>query len=263
MRALLYACVAAVAVPMMCAQAISVHDLISTARQQIESADYHVSGQLISVQPGGERTSLPITIKAHWFPGVLRELVEVGKPPKPGPDAAADSHPAIHVLLELRPSGQSSIWIAHPGDKSPVALPFEKWSSGPLGPGFSYEDLLEQQFFWPGQVSEGEEKFGARDCEVVKSTPGPSDKTHYSEVKTWFDPTIEFPVYVEKTLKDSGAVKEFTSFGIRHDEGVWSAHQIEVKIRGQEGSTLLIIDRGSPKANLTSSDFALAQLTHF
>ncbi len=58
-------------------------------------------------------------------------------------------------------------------------------------------------------------------------------------------------------------MKEFTYFGLRHDEGMWSAHQIEVKTRGQAGSTLLIIDRGSAKANLSIADFNPAQLTRF
>ena len=109
--------------------------------------------------------------------------------------------------------------------------------------------------FGRGKPHEGNAKFGARDCEIVKSTPGASDRTHYAQVKTWLDPSIGFPVYVEKTVKESGAVKEFTYYGIRHEEGVWSAHQVEVKVRGQSGSTLLILDRGSAKANLTARGF--------
>ena len=92
-----------------------------------------------------------------------------------------------------------------------------------LATGFSYEDFLEQQYFWPGQTAMEQTKFGARDCDVLKSTPGAADRTHYAEVKTWLDHSIGFPVYVEKTLKGTGAVKEFTYFGLRHDGGVWSA----------------------------------------
>ncbi len=44
-------------------------------------------------------------------------------------------------------------------------------------------------------------------------------------------------------------------FGIRHEQGVWSAHQIEVKIRGQAGSTLLIIDRGNGEGQSHPSRF--------
>lgn len=245
---------------LLCAQTANLNDLLASMRKQIEMADFRATGHLIRVQPNGARLSYPITIKAHWFPGVLREYVEMGSA---SGNAATGDRLVTHALLEMRANGQSSILIAHPGDKSPIALPVEKWSEGPLGPGFGYEDLLEQQYFWPGQTSEGKAKFGARDCEIVKSTPGASDRTHYAQVKTWLDPSIDFPVYVEKTVKESGAVKEFTYYGIRHEEGIWSAHQVEVKVHGQSGSTLLILDRGSARAKLTLGDFSPAQLTKF
>jgi hypothetical protein len=163
----------------------------------------------------------------------------------------------------MRPNGQNAILIAHPGDRAPAALPFDKWSGGPLGNGFSYEDFLEQQYFWPVQTALEETRFGARDCDVLKSAPDAADRTHYAEIKTWLDHSIGFPVYVEKTLRGSGAVKEFTYFGLRREGGVWSADQIEAKTRGQAGSTLLIVDRGSAKANLGLGDFSPEKLTRF
>jgi len=249
--------------PLLCAQTANLNDLLAAMRKRIETADFRVTGHLVWVQPSGVRLSYPITIKAHWFPGVLREVVEMGTASKASVNAPPGGRLVTHALLEMRPNGQSSISIAHPGDTSPTVLPVEKWRDGPLGPEFSYEDLLEQQYFWAGQASEGKAKFGARDCIIVKSTPGPGDHSHYAQVKTWLDPSIGFPVYVEKTVKESGAVKEFTYYGIRHEEGVWSAHQVEVKMHGQSGSTLLILDRGSAKANLTLADFNPAQLTKF
>jgi hypothetical protein len=36
-----------------------------------------------------------------------------------------------------------------------------------------------------------------------------------------------------------------------------------MKTRGEGGSTLLIVDRGTTKANLTLNDFSPAQLTRF
>jgi hypothetical protein len=50
---------------------------------------------------------------------------------------------------------------------------------------------------------------------------------------------------------------------VRQEEGHWFAHQVEVKARGQAGSTLLIFDRGSAKAKLTAADFSPAALIHF
>jgi hypothetical protein len=236
---------------------------LAVPRARIESADYRASGHMVRVQADGVRVSYPITIKAHWFPGVLRVQLEIGTGSKYGANpVSAAFHLPAHILLEMRPGGKSTILVAHPGDKTAVVLPFDKWSEGPLGNEFSYEDFLEAQYFWAGQTVLGAAKFGARDCDQLKSTPGATDKSHYIEVTSWLDRAIGFPVYMEKTLKD-GTVKEFSSLGLRQESGVWSAHQIEVKLRGHAGSTLLIIDRGAPHANLGLKDFSAAQLTHF
>ncbi len=235
------------------AQAEVLPEALAVARRQLESADYRLIGHLVRVDGNGARTSYAVNLSAHWFPGVLRVLLEVASP--------AEAH--VHVLLETRTDGKSTIQVAHPGDRSPAVLPFDKWSDGPLGDGFNYEDFLEAQYFWPGQMALGETKFGARDCDLLVSKPGPSDKTHYAEVKSWLDHASGFPVYVEKTLKGSGGVKEFTYFGLRQTRGVWSATQVEAKTRGRAGSTLLIIDRGTPAAHLGPKDFSPAQITHF
>ena len=235
------------------APAADLHAVLARPRERLQTADFRATGHLIRVDAAGVRTSYPITLKAHWFPGVLRLLCAI--------DAAGEAR--IHILLEMRPNGQNSIHIAHPGDKIPATLPFDKWSDGPLGAGFSYEDFLEPQYFWAGQTVLERTKYGARDCDLLKSTPGVSDRTHYAEVKTWLDRNIGYPVYVEKTIKATGTVKEFTYFGLRQNGGVWSASQVESKIRGQAGSTLLVIDRGSTKANLELRDFSPEQLTRF
>jgi hypothetical protein len=222
------------------------------ARKQVETADYRMNGHLIRVDEKGARISYGINVRAHWFPGILRVAFEVVSPA----DARA------RVLLEMRSGGASTIQIAHPGDAKVATLPFEKWSEGPLGAGFSYEDFLIS-YFWPLQEAQGKAKFGMRNCDVLVSKPGATDRTHYAEVKSWLDPQSGFPVHVEKTMKDAGIVKEFTYFGLRQSQGVWYASQIEAKIRGHAGSTLLVIDRGNAKAHLDIKDFSSAQLTHF
>ena len=235
------------------AGAADVHTVLAAPRQRVESADFRATGRLVQVDANGTRTSYGISIKAHGFPGVLRVLVEIGQP----------ARARTHVLLEMRPNGHNMVHIAHPGDKVSSILPFDKWSDGLLGTGFSYEDFLEPQYFWPGQTVVPDTKYGARICDLLKSTPGAADQTHYAEIHSWLDHSIGFPVYVEKTLKGSKSVKEFTYFGLRHDGGVWSASQVEAKTRERAGSTLLIIDRGSAKANLKLGDFSPELLTRF
>jgi hypothetical protein len=239
------------------AASADVHTVLARPQQRLETADYRAVGRLVHVDAKGARTSYPISLKVHWFPGVLRILCEINVSNQ-APDRAR-----VHILLEMRPSGQNSIQIAHSGDKTPAQLPFEKWTDGPLGTGFSYEDLLEPQYFWPNQTVTAGIKYGARVCDLLKSMPGPTDRTHYAEIQTYLDESIGYPVYVLKSLKASGVVKEFTYFGLRQNGGVWSASQVEAKIRGHADSTLLIIDRGSTKANLELRDFSQEQLTHF
>lgn len=235
------------------AQTARAETALAAARRQAESADYRLVGRLVQVAANGARSSENVNIVARWFPGVLRVLLEINSP------ATARAH----VLVEMVPDGKSTILIAHPGDPAAVELPFSRWTDGPMGEAFSYEDLMEAQYFWPGQKDLGETSYDARTCDQLLSTPGTVDRTHYAWVKSWLDPESGFPVYAEKKLKGSDQVKEFTYFGLRRTRGVWWASQVQAKIRGRNGSTLLIVERGTPEAHLGLKDFDPARLTKF
>jgi Outer membrane lipoprotein-sorting protein len=270
-RAVLLGAIALAALPALPVYAADASSALAAERRQIQTADYRINGHLVRVQANGARISFPVTIQAHWFPGVLRIRMEVGSASgpaasptaSPAANSAPPAFPPVRALLEMRPAGEDSIWIAHPGDKSPTLLPFDKWDDGPLGPGFAWEDFLEQQYFWPVQTLQPAANFGARACNVIVSAPGAAGRSHYAQVKTWLDQSIGFPVYAEKTSKGSGATKQFTYFGLRHNGGVWSASQVEEATRGQGGKTLLVIDRGTAKANLRLKDFSPNQLVNF
>jgi hypothetical protein len=80
-------------------------------------------------------------------------------------------------------------------------------------------------------------------------------------VNSWLDRDVYYPVHVEKTLKGPGGVKEFIYYGLRESKGIWSASQIECRVRGRQGSTLLIVSRGAESAHVSAADFDAAQLT--
>ncbi len=235
--------------PAYCADA---HSALAGPRKQIETADYRISGRIVRVDANGNRTNFAVNVKALWFANALHIVLDV----------AAPQPSRSRLLMEMRSDGRVSMKIAHSGDKQFSALPFEQWTAGPFGTGFSYEDFLNPEFYWPGQSVE-KAKYGARDCDLLTSTPGTDDRTHYAKVRTWLDHTIAFPVHAEKTLKDSGAVKEFSFIGLRQESGVWSATQIEGKLSGQNGTTLFLLERGSAKANLKAADFSAESLLKF
>lgn len=238
--------------------------VVATARQRIEATDARATGHLVHVDASGQRVSNGFSIKAHWFPGVLRVLLEItpSKSPTAAP-ASADQDARASILLEMRPGGQSTIRVFHPRETAPATLPFSRWSENIFGSDFNYEDFLQPEFYWKDQSIVKSAKFGSRDCDVLKSTPSASDHTHYLDVQTWIDKTINYPVYVEKTLKEAGTIKEFTSLGLSKPGGVWEAKEVEVKVHGRPGSTLLMFERGSTKANLTLKDFSPAQIGKF
>jgi len=223
--------------------------VLNGSRQRIEKLDYRATGRLTQVEGNGKRTSYKFVGKARWFPDGLRLLCEIS-----GPGSAKTI-----LLLHLSASGHVTIEAMLPGEKSASVLPFEHWNDPLVGTDFSYEDMIESQFFWKNQELLAPEKYGARDCFVLKSKPGPEDRTNYESVTSWIDRGILFPVHVVKTLRGTGQQKEFIYYGLRQEGGAWSASQVEAKLQGKPGSSILEIEGGAAKANLGRKDFEIGE----
>lgn len=230
------------------AAASDLDSLLASSRQRIEKVDYRLNGRLTRVEGDGKRTNYKFVAKAHWFPDGLRLLCEITGP---GSQKTA-------LLMHMTANGQATIETIHPGDKTASVLPFEHWNDPLVGTDFSYEDMIENQFFWKNQELLAPEKYGARDCLVLKSRPGSQDKTHYDAVTSWIDRNILFPVHMVKTIRGTQAQKEFIYFALRQVSGVWTAMQVEAKQAGKPGSSLLVIESGSAKANLGKKDFDIS-----
>ena len=223
--------------------------VLTGSRQRIEKLDYRATGRLTRVEGNGKRASYKFVAKAHWFPDGLRLLCVIS-----GPGSEKTS-----LLLHMNVSGHVTIEAVLPGEKSASVLPFERWNDPLVGTDFSYEDMVESQFFWKSQELLAPEKYGARDCFVLKSMPGSQGQTYYDSVTSWIDRSIFYPVHVVKTLRGTGQQKEFIYYGLRQVGGVWSATQVEAKLQGKPGSSILVIEGGSGKANLGRKDFDISQ----
>jgi hypothetical protein len=223
--------------------------VLTGSRQRIEKLDYRVSGRLTRVEGDGKRTNYKFVAKAHWFPDGLSVLCEIS-----GPGSEKTS-----LLLHMTESGNVTIQAILPGEKTASLLPFEHWNDPLVGTDFSYEDMVESYFFWKNQEVLAPEKYGARDCFVLKSISGSQDRTYYDSVTSWIDRGILYPVHVVKTLRGTGKQKEFIYYGLRQVGGLWSATQVEATVQGKPGSSILAIEFGSGKANLGRKDFAIGQ----
>jgi hypothetical protein len=223
--------------------------VLTGSRQRIEKLDYRVSGRLTRVEGDGKRTSYKFVAKAHWFPDGLSVLCEIS-----GPGSEKTS-----LLLHMSVNGHVTIQAVLPGEKAASELPFERWNDPLVGTDFSYEDMVESYFFWKNQEALTPEKYGVRDCFVLKSTSGPQDRTYYDSVTSWIDRGILYPVHVVKTLRGTGKQKEFVYYGLRQVGGLWSATQVEATLQGKPGSSILAIEFGSGKANLGRKDFDISR----
>jgi Outer membrane lipoprotein-sorting protein len=222
---------------------------LTGSRQRIEKLDYRATGRLTRLAGDGKRTSYKFVAKAHWFPDGLRLLFEIS-----GPGSQKTT-----LLLHMNVSGEVAIEALLPGENAAHHLPFEHWNDPLVGTDFSYEDMVENQFFWKHQELLPSEKYGARNCFVLKSISGPQDRTYYDSVTSWIDRGILYPVHVVKTSRGTGQQKEFIYYGLRQVGGAWSASQVEAKQQGKPGSSILVIEAGSGKANLGRKDFAISQ----
>jgi hypothetical protein len=222
---------------------------LTGSRQRIEKLDYRVTGRLSRVEADGKRTNYKFAAKAHWFPDGLSVLCEI---------SGTGSEKTI-LLLHMSVSGHVTIQALLPGQKAASELPFERWNEPLVGTDFSYEDMVESYFFWKNQEALPPEKYGARDCFVLKSVSGSQDRTYYDSVTSWIDRSIVFPVHVVKTLRGTGQQKEFIYYALRQVGGLWSATQVEAKVQGKPGSSILAIEFGSGKANLARKDFTIGQ----
>jgi hypothetical protein len=223
--------------------------VLAETRRQVQNLDYRVSGKLTRLDGQGHRTSNTFSVKGHWFSDGLRLLVEIKD------FAGAPSQ----VLLHMSVNGQVTIEVVSQESKVVTTLPFEHWNDGLSGTDFSYEDLLESQFFWKSQEFLAPETYGSYRCFVVKSTAEAGDRSHYSSVTSWIDRDMFSPVHVLKTIRSNGQQKEFKYFGFRRFGRGWSATHLEVKIPGSHGSSLFVIEHGSDKANLALKDFQLGK----
>jgi len=223
--------------------------VLTGSRERIEKFDYRMAGRLTRVEGNGKRTNYKFVAKARWFPDGLRLFCEIS-----GPGSEKTS-----LLLHMSVSGHVTIEAALPGEKSASVLPFERWNDPIAGTDFTYEDMVESQFFWKNQDLLAPEKYGARDCFVLKSKPGAQDRTYYGSVTSWIDRSILFPVHVVKTLRETGRQKEFIYYGLRQVGGAWSANQVEAKVQGRPGSSILVVEGGSGKANLGRKDFDISR----
>ena len=229
------------------APAGSLQAVLEGARMRVEKTDVRASGRLVQIAASGGRTNNALALASHSFPDGLRTMITVTTP----------AHSSVRYLLNQNTAGHTTIEVLRKGEAAPNRLAPEHWGEGVAGTLFYPEDFADGQFFWAKQTVLPPAKYGARECFVLRSEPGAGQPTVYASVTTWIDEKNGAPVYAEAAPKNGGPTKEFVFYGIEQVGGIWLSQQVEAKIEGQPGSSMMIIEHGSTHANLERRDFDL------
>jgi hypothetical protein len=225
----------------------SLKTILAAARGRVEKSDVRATGRLVAIAANGARTNNTLALASHSFPDGLRTLVTIATP----------DHKTARYLLLQDSAGHTTIEAFRQGDPAPVKLPQEHWGEAVAGTAFYPEDFADGQFFWSKQTVLPPQKYGARDCFVLKSEPGPGQPSVYASVTTWIDQKTGAPVYVEAAPKNGDPTKQFIFYGIEQIGGAWLSRQVEAKIAGKPGSSMMLLEHGSPHAHLQAKDFNL------
>ncbi|MGD0368025.1 MAG: hypothetical protein ABSA94_11265, partial [Acidobacteriaceae bacterium] len=170
----------------------SLKTILAAARGRVEKSDVRATGRLVAIAANGARTNNTLALASHSFPDGLRTLVTIATP----------DHKTARYLLLQDSAGHTTIEAFRQGDPAPVKLPQEHWGEAVAGTAFYPEDFADGQFFWSKQTVLPPQKYGARDCFVLKSEPGPGQPSVYASVTTWIDQKTGAPVYVEAAPKN-------------------------------------------------------------
>lgn len=189
-------------------------ELAARLREARLAAEFSVRARLVRVDEAGARTTYRISAQGKPSPGANRVLYAV-------------TQPALRIAIEYRGAGAPKLVPTRTGYFLDTEL--------------AYEDLTDAYVWWNNQVLAGIEKYGARTCYVLKSRPGAGDASDYSEVTSWVDREALVPVFVQKRLRQSGALKEFLFYGLQRSRGQWGPRQVEVRMQGGRSRTLLIV----------------------
>lgn len=225
----------------------SLKAVLATARARVEKSDVRASGRLVQIAGNGTRINNTLALQSHSFPDGLRTMITVGSP----------DHTSVRYLLTQDETGHTTIEVLRKSDKAPIRLSPEQWGEGVAATFFYPEDFVDGQFFWAKQTVLPPQKYGARDCFVLRSEPGPGQPTQYASVTTWIDRKTGAPVYIEAAPKNGEPTKQFVFYDLEQLGGVWQPRQVEAKLSGKPGSSMLILEHGSAHAHLQRKDFSL------
>ncbi len=230
------------------AAAGSLKAVLANARARVEKSDVRATGRLTIVTANGARTNNSLVLASHSFPDGLRTLITVTTP----------DHKRERYLLTQNESGRTTIEALRAG-RQDAGTP----DAGALGRGRGGDIVLSRGFCGRAVLLGEADGAGASEvrrarllCAEERAGAGAADHRTRQSRRGWTR-RPGAPVYVEAVPKNGAPAKQFVFYDLEQIGGLWLSRQVEAKVEGKGGSTILLIDHGSPHAHLTRKDFSI------
>ena len=165
----------------------------------------------------------------------------------------------VALLVVNHPERSSDQWMWTPAINRERRIAIQDRSTRFFGTDFSFEDLEERDTNQFDYKLLGSDSIDGADTWKVESTPRQTKVSQYTRSILWIRKDNYALAQIENYSKDQ-IVRRAHYTDIRNDQGIWTAHQIEMQDLKRNSRTILKIEKLSYNVPMKDDDFTLQSL---
>lgn len=165
----------------------------------------------------------------------------------------------VALLILNHPDRASDQWMWTPAINRERRIALQDRSTRFFGTDFSFEDLEERDLNQFEYKLLAEEAIDGTPCWKVQSTPKESKASQYSHSYVWVRKDNYAFAQIENYSKNQ-LIRRAHYTDIRNDQGIWTAHQIEMHDLKRNSHTILKIEKLQYNVPMKEDSFTLQAL---
>jgi len=165
----------------------------------------------------------------------------------------------VALLVINHPDRASDQWMWTPAINRERRIALQDRSTRFFGTDFSFEDLEERDTNQFEYKLIGEEPVNGAACWKVQSTPRQSKVSQYTHSYVWIQRDNIAIVQIENYSKDQ-LVRRAQYTDLRNDQGIWTAHKIDMHDLKRNSHTILKIEKLQYNVPMKDDEFSLQAL---
>jgi hypothetical protein len=165
----------------------------------------------------------------------------------------------VALLIINHPERSSDQWMWTPAYNKERRIAFQDRSTRFFGTDFSFEDLEERDTNQFDYKLVREETLDGAACWKVQSTPKQSKVSQYSQSYLWIRKDNYAFAQIENYSNEQ-LIRRAHYLDIRNDQGIWTAHQIDMHDLKRNSHTILTLEKLQYNVPMKDDDFTLQAL---